>query len=285
MPLLTTIEQTCGMAQQSGNVPVNRAAAMLTGQGTRARETSLAQDIILKGSNQRNPFYQQVPYGILQTWNINPDALKPVAVSRAVERRTTGPEALRQIGTEIEDVNKSVYEGMRMTTLDPMDHRFQLQAQEVSGVGAEDGVVPHVGRVLLGPEYFDYAQRKVNQQAYDDYIMFILNNIQNSDVPNREWYKKMFPDIYAMFVARMKERQRLRNEMEDIAVRGVQNRQDLYNLYRHWVYDQNLSYSPISTPDNQQPKAQTRQDVYGNISNTDYFMGLREPAAWNTNKT
>lgn len=113
------------------------------------------------------------------------------------------------------------------TTPDPEDAYWQRRSQVVNASGDVEGV----GKAIVPPEYFDYAQRKLNQTVSDQFKNFVFQQIDLSTPAAREYWESHFPEYTREFREGWKKRLGHMAKMGDMIINGVQSTEDLFYLF------------------------------------------------------
>jgi hypothetical protein len=135
---------------------------------------------------------------------------------------------------ELKNVNFPVQLG----STDPEDERYALQGKMTN----QRGVVPGVGQALVGPEYFDYVTRKMEDAEYTMFQDWMLRQADWSTPEATEYWVTKFP---WMLEKRFEEQDRvgdLQKRIARINVAGPQTEDDWHLL---WDLDRGV----ITVPD------------------------------------
>lgn len=120
---------------------------------------------------------------------------------------------------------------VHMGTSDPEDYKYQLQSRLVGAGGVIDGV----GQAIAGPEYLDYAVRKMNNIEYVDYKAWLMNQVDWSTPEQTEYWVKMFPWMLEERYKVIDEVGENQKRMAKISTAGPQTEEDwrfLWNIER-----------------------------------------------------
>lgn len=101
-----------------------------------------------------------------------------------------------------------------------------------------------LGRVKLGPEYFDYVERKRNKAMTLQYDMYKLQMVDLSTPSLRQYWQNRFPDLVERKLLYIQNKARLMAKLQEVNARGVQDMEDMKFIYMY-----NLGVFDKSTPE------------------------------------
>lgn len=131
-------------------------------------------------------------------------------------------------------VVKNVNFPVQLGSSDPDDVRYAIQKNLVN----EGGVVENVGQAIVGPEYFDYVTRKMEDAEYVMFQDWLMKQADWSTPEKTEYWVTRFP---WMLEKRLNEVDRvvgLQRQMAKINITGPQAEEDwklLWNINRGLV--------------------------------------------------
>lgn len=151
---------------------------------------------------------------------------------------------------------------VQMGSTDPDDVKYELQHKLVD----RQGVVPNVGQAIVGPEYFDYVNRKMDVAEYAMFQDYLMKQA-NLDTPEASeyWYSK-FPWMQEKRFEEIDRVNDLQKQMAKINITGPQNELD-------WMLLWNIDRGVVKIPN--QPVHLLPQADYAD--GNDYKRGMFSP--------
>lgn len=114
------------------------------------------------------------------------------------------------------------------SSADPEDAKWALREQYLTRQGH---TIPGIGEVIAPPEYFDYCQRKYNQQLADELKDFIFSQIDLNNPASREWWTQRFPEYVQEFENAWEMQLEYQKRLGLIQIKGVQDMSDMWYLF------------------------------------------------------
>jgi hypothetical protein len=116
----------------------------------------------------------------------------------------------------------------RLFTTDPRDHKMALMKASVN----DSGVVPKVGLNMVGPEYWDYLEKKSQMMQYADFKNWLLSDVITTSTPEAQAYwRTKFPELFEEKLNILKEQLDRSARLQKIAVLGPSDMEDFVLLY------------------------------------------------------
>lgn len=126
---------------------------------------------------------------------------------------------------------------VQLGSTDPQDAQMALRKQLVG----EKGVVPGMGIATVGPEYFNYVQRKEDQLQQAQFEQFIFQNADLSSPAAATWFYEHFPELREKKLAYIDQVADLQKKFAKINAVGPMSRED-YELL--WMLKNNIITIP-----------------------------------------
>lgn len=116
----------------------------------------------------------------------------------------------------------------RLFTTDSRDHKMALMKASVN----DQGVVPKVGLNMVGPEYWDYLEKKSQMMQYADFKNWLLSDVITTSTPEAQAYwRSKFPELFEEKLNILKEQLDRSARLQKIAVLGPSDMEDFILLY------------------------------------------------------
>lgn len=116
----------------------------------------------------------------------------------------------------------------RLFTTDPRDHKMALMKASVN----DQGVVPKVGLNMVGPDYWDYLEKKSQMMQYADFKNWLLSDVITTSTPEAQAYwRSKFPELFEEKLNILKEQLDRSARLQKIAVLGPSDMEDFILLY------------------------------------------------------
>lgn len=116
----------------------------------------------------------------------------------------------------------------RLFTTDSRDHKMALMKASVN----DSGVVPKVGLNMVGPEYWDYLEKKSQMMQYADFKNWLLSDVIDTRSPEAQAYwRSKFPELFEEKLNILKEQLDRSARLQKIAVLGPSDMEDFILLY------------------------------------------------------
>ena len=160
------------------------------------------------------------------------------------------------------DVVENVNFPVRMGTSDPDDYKYALQGKLVNA----DGKVPHVGQAIVGPEYFEYVERKMDVAQQVEFEDWLMKQVDWSSPEATEYWVRMFPWMLERRLDEVNRVADLQKVKAKINIAGPQTAED-------WRFMWNEQRGLIRVPD--KPVHLLPKDT--TINNNDYARGMFSP--------
>lgn len=151
----------------------------------------------------------------------------PVAPSGVNTDPLNIPYQLGNLPVDFEEIRKYLNILYPFTTPDPQDAYWQRRTSVVN----REGTIPGVGKAIAPPEYFDYCQRKLNQNLSDQFKSFVFSQIKLDTPAAREYWESRFPEYTNEFRQGWQRRLGHMAKMGEMLINGVQSTDDLWYLF------------------------------------------------------
>ncbi len=116
----------------------------------------------------------------------------------------------------------------RLFTTDSRDHKMALMKASVN----DQGVVPKIGLNMVGPEYWDYLEKKSQMMQYADFKNWLLSDVITTSTPEAQAYwRSKFPELFEEKLNILKEQLDRSARLQKIAVLGPSDMEDFILLY------------------------------------------------------
>lgn len=116
----------------------------------------------------------------------------------------------------------------RLFTTDSRDSKMALMKANVNN----SGVVPNVGLNMVGPEYWDYLEKKSQMMQYADFKNWLLSDVITTSTPEAQAYwRSKFPELFEEKLNILKEQLDRSARLQKIAVLGPSDMEDFILLY------------------------------------------------------
>jgi hypothetical protein len=116
----------------------------------------------------------------------------------------------------------------RLFTTDSRDHKMALMKASVD----EAGVVPNIGLNMVGPDYWDYLEKKSQMMQYADFKNWLLSDVITTSTPEAQAYwRSKFPELFEEKLNILKEQLDRSARLQKIAVLGPSDMEDFVLLY------------------------------------------------------
>jgi hypothetical protein len=110
--------------------------------------------------------------------------------------------------------------------------RKELVGKDAQGNNvAGSAVVPGVGMAIAGEEFFDYAQRKEEQEMLFDFKKFVAAQADLSSPASAQWWFEKFPWMKELRLEQVNQQGELQKQLARIQITGPQNEEDFMHLY------------------------------------------------------
>jgi hypothetical protein len=166
--------------------------------------------------------------------------------------------------TDMKNVNFPV----KMGTSDPEDKKFALMQKLVNN----NGVVPGVGQNVVGSEFFDYMQRKMDVTQQVAFKEFLMKQVDWSRPESQEYWVNMFPWMLEERLAEINRVCELQKHKARIEVAGPSTPEDWQFLY----LEQTGNIVVPNVPVHELPKAAVAGSRY-NDPEKGYERGMFSP--------
>lgn len=127
--------------------------------------------------------------------------------------------------TSLANVNFPV----QMGSSDPEDYRYALQSKLIKE--NPNGVIPGVGQVIVGPEYMDYATRKMQVAEETKYKEWLMKQVDWNSPESTEYWVRMFPWMREERFKVVDMMAELQKREAKINIAGPQTEEDWFFLY------------------------------------------------------
>lgn len=158
------------------------------------------------------------------TDGISPLPVAPSGVNTYIDNL---PYHVGNLPENFEEIRKYLNILYPFTTPDPQDAYWQRRTSVVN----REGTVPGVGKAIVPPEYFDYCQRKLNQNLSDQFKSFVFSQIKLDTPAAREYWESRFPEYTNEFRQGWQRRLGHMAKMGEMLINGVQSTEDLWYLF------------------------------------------------------
>jgi hypothetical protein len=116
----------------------------------------------------------------------------------------------------------------RLFTTDSRDHKMALMKANVD----DSGVVPNIGLNMVGPDYWDYLEKKSQMMQYADFKNWLLSEVITTSTPEAQAYwRSKFPELFEEKLNILKEQLDRSARLQKIAVLGPSDMEDFVLLY------------------------------------------------------
>jgi len=109
--------------------------------------------------------------------------------------------------------------------------RKQLVGRDANGNPTGTANVPGVGMAIAGEEFFDYAQRKEEQEMLFDFKKFVAAQADLSSPASAQWWFEKFPWMKDLRLEQVNQQGDLQKQLAKIQITGPQNEEDFMTLY------------------------------------------------------
>lgn len=117
---------------------------------------------------------------------------------------------------------------------DEEDEKYAIQKKVISAGGAQSiatGVVPGMGQVIVGDEYFNYLRRKMKQTQLAEFETFIMENAELDSPEKAEWWYDHFPFILDKKMAVVNYQSKLQKKAAEVQLVGPKSVEDWEFLF------------------------------------------------------
>lgn len=205
------------------------------------------------------------------------------------ERRQAHPLPFQPSGLRPEFTNKTLADWFTasqlltsfygaLTTADPEDEKYALIRRFVRDNAQAGGpAVPGIGKVFTDPGYWDYNQRKMDQEQEVAYKLWKYEQIDAMTPEAREFWMEKCPEFVPQLQMGMKQAMKMLRRVANIRIRGIQNEEDLRFLWKISVG----AYQPPKSKKTLPPMETIESDQFPGLA-TDRnapFPGVSGPSA------
>lgn len=161
---------------------------------------------------------------------------------------------------------------MQMGSSDLEDEKYALQQKILEGVDQADarnrGVIPGMGQVIVGPEYFDYTKRKMEMADEVAFRDWLVKQASFNTPEEAEYWSRMFPFIPEEKLREVSRVSELQKQQARINITGPQTPED-------WRFIYNVNRGLIQIPTQPVHLLPRDDTTYGNQSY--YERGMFSP--------
>lgn len=197
--------------------------------------------------------------------NFSPSTMAEARQFSAANANNATPTNIYKVNRNqgaLRDVVENVNFPVRMGTSDPEDYKYALQKKLVN----PQGIVEHVGQAIVGPEYFEYAERKMDVAQQVEYEDWLMKQVDWSTPEATEYWVRMFPWMLDRRLEEINRVSNLQNHKAKINVAGPQTAED----WRFMWNEQRGLIKVSDTPVHLLPKDTT-------INTNTYSRGMFSP--------
>lgn len=149
-------------------------------------------------------------------------------------RLTTAPNVF-QFATPAQSAeNARVAFPLKIGSTDKDDIKYGIRKQLVGPEGtpqAGTANVPGVGMAIAGEEFFDYAERKEQQEMFFDFKKFVAAQADLTTPASAQWWFEKFPWMKELRLEQVNQQGELQKQLARIQITGPQNEEDFMHLY------------------------------------------------------
>lgn len=121
------------------------------------------------------------------------------------------------------------------------DENYGIRKNYVDEQGiarAYDDQSATLGKVHLGPEFWDYANESYNRKLAQEFDQFVMNNMDISTLLKKQYWKKVLPGYYDKLIQGCENQMKKDFRASQIFLKGPQNEEDWEFLYNYIMYQQ-----------------------------------------------
>lgn len=199
--------------------------------------------------------------------NFNPATMAEARQFTAANAASATPTNIYKVNRNVgaqRDVVENVNFPVRMGTSDPDDYKYALQGKLVN----QEGKVPHVGQAIVGPEYFEYVERKMDVAQQVEFEDWLMKQVDWSTPEATEYWVRMFPWMLERRLEEVNRVSDLQKVKAKINIAGPQTAED-------WRFMWNEQRGLIKVPD--KPVHVLPETSNMDYNNKDYARGMFSP--------
>lgn len=201
--------------------------------------------------------------------NYSPSTMAEARQFSAANANSATPTNIYKVNRntgEERNVVSNVNFPVRMGTSDPEDYKYALQKKLVN----TQGIVENVGQAIVGPEYFEYAERKMDVAQQVEYEDWLMKQVDWSTPEATEYWVRMFPWMLDRRLEEINRVSQLQNHKAKINVAGPQTAED-------WRFMWNEQRGLIHVPKKPVHLLASESDVNSDYLTNDYTRGMFSP--------
>jgi hypothetical protein len=147
-------------------------------------------------------------------------------------RLTTAPNVFKFATPSQTNENAREAFPLKIGSTDKDDIKYGIRKELVGGgTNPTSAVVPGVGMAIAGEEFFDYAQRKEEQEMLFDFKKFVAAQADLSSPASAQWWFEKFPWMKELRLEQVNQQGELQKQLARIQITGPQNEEDFMHLY------------------------------------------------------
>ena len=149
-------------------------------------------------------------------------------------RLTTAPNVFKFATATQSRNNEREAFPLKIGSTDKDDIKYAIRKQLVGPAGtpqAGTANVPGVGMAIAGEEFFDYAERKEQQEMFFDFKKFVAAQADLSSPASAQWWFEKFPWMKELRLEQVNQQGELQKQLARIQITGPQNEEDFMHLY------------------------------------------------------
>lgn len=156
---------------------------------------------------------------------------------------------------------------------DEQKYNIQKNYVDQNGVARSYGSNDPMGKVMVGSEFFDYANAAYNRDLAGEFDTFVMNNMDLTDLVKKEYWKNKLPGYYEKVMKGVEMKMEDDFKASRILLRGPQDDEEWLFLYRYYVNPTELNTPTMINPPNR-PKTPLppKFDLFENYLNTAITM-------------
>lgn len=151
------------------------------------------------------------------------------AMQQKFGNMTPAPNVFRMASGTQQQNNENIAFPVKLGSTDRDDKKYNIRSQLVSGpTGAE---VPGVGMAVADDKFFEYADRKQQQQILYEFYNFMMAQADLSKPESAQWWYTHFPWMRKLRLDQIDKEADLQKTLARIQVTGPENEDDFMLLF------------------------------------------------------
>lgn len=127
-----------------------------------------------------------------------------------------------------------------VTVPDPLDDQYQVMKKYVT----PEGFVPGIGKSIIGPEYFAYAQRKRNEQMRADFEQYKMEQVDLTRPETRRYWETKQPELTEKVIRGYEDQLMRMNRNAMIQIHGIQGEDDMMFMFQQKMNADDMQAGP-----------------------------------------